>query len=260
MRFSLRTALVVGASRGIGLATARRFASEGAKVLIAARNRDDGEAAAENLREQGFDVSFAAVDIGDSEQLHALYATALERLGGIDISVFSAGIAGEPMTFIDTPDSEFDRVMQCNLHGPFTLGKLVAKHMIETKRKGSIVHVSSVGGMLAVPSQIGYSISKAALNMLTKNMAVALAPYGIRVNAVAPGPVMTDMMKDLVASPERYQYLMSRTPLGRLADPEEIAGTIAFMASADAGYITGQILYADGGRLPLNYTAEKSPF
>ena len=147
-----------------------------------------------------------------------------------------------------------------NLHGPFTLGKLVAKHMIETKRKGSIVHVSSVG-MLAVPSQIGgTSISKAALNMLTKNMAVALAPYGIRVNAVAPGPVMTDMMKDLVASPERYQYLMSRTPLGRLADPEEIAGTIAFMASADAGYITGQILYADGGRLPLNYTAEKSPF
>jgi glucose 1-dehydrogenase len=261
MRFSNKTVLVVGGSRGIGLATARRFASEGAKVLIASRSRETGEAAAAALRELGGDVSFAAADAGDAQELRDLFKVAIERLGGIDIHVFSAGISGQPAEFIDVHESEFDRVMQANLRGQFVLGKLVARHMIETKRQGRIVHVSSVGGILAVPSQIGYSVSKAALNMLTKNMAIALAPYGIRVNAVAPGPVMTDMMTELVASPERYEALMARTPLGRLADPEEIAGTIVFMASDDAGYITGQTLYADGGRLPLNYTAsKKAPF
>jgi len=262
MRFKGKSVLIVGGSRGIGFGAAQRLASEGAKVLLAGTTLKNCEAAVAKLADAGCQAHYFVADANDPKQLGALLDAAIEKIGGVDVLVYSAGIPSSSAPVWETSNEEFDRVMHANLKGPFMMGKLVAKHMLDTKRTGAnIVFVSSVGGILAVPTQVAYSVSKAGLNMLAKVMAVSLAPFGIRVNAVAPGPIMTDMMNDLVASPERYAALMARTPLGRLGSVEEIAGTIAFIASEDGGYFTGQTLYADGGRLPLNYTAEKSsPF
>lgn len=260
MRFKDQTVLITGGTRGIGFAAARRFASEGARVVISGVNPGKGAETAARLRDEGMQVTFAKADASAPEQLRELFETALSTYGGIDVLVSSAGITSSAPTFMEMPDADFDAVLATNLRGPFVIAKLVARHMLDARRKGSIVFVGSVGGMLAVPTQIGYSVSKAGLTMLAKVMAVTLAPAGIRVNCLAPGPIDTDMMTNLKSDPARLQTLMSRTPLGRLGEPGEIAGTIAFLASADAGYITGQTIYADGGRLPLNYTVDKAPF
>jgi glucose 1-dehydrogenase len=255
MRFKNQAVLITGGTRGIGLATARRFAGEGARVVVSGVNLPKGEETAAALRREGLDISFVLADSGSPEQVRGLFGASIKLLGGIDILVSSAGITRSSNDFMDMSDEDFDVVLATNLKGAFVIGKLVARHMLDTERRGSIVYVGSVGGMLAVPPQIGYSVSKAGLSMLAKAMAVTLAPRGIRVNCLAPGPINTEMLMTRFANePARMEMLLSRTPLGRFGTTEEIAGSIAFLASADAGYITGQTLYADGGRLPLNYT------
>jgi NAD(P)-dependent dehydrogenase (short-subunit alcohol dehydrogenase family) len=258
VRFNNRTVLITGGTRGIGLATAKRFALEGARVVISGVNASAGEQTATSLRQEGLEISFARADSGSPQQVRDLFNRAVEILGGVDVLVSSAGITRSSTDFMDMSDEDFDAVLETNLKGAFVIGKHVARHMLETGRRGNMVFVGSVGGMLAVPPQIGYSVSKAGLSMLVKTMAVTLAPRGIRVNCLAPGPINTDMMMTHFANdPARLDMLMSRTPLGRFGTIEEIAGSIAFLASEDAGYITGQTIYADGGRLPLNYTVEK---
>ncbi len=258
MRFKNQAVLITGGTRGIGLATARRFAAEGARVVVSGVNLPKGEEAAAALRREGLDISFVQADSGSPEQIRRLFEASIELLGGIDVLVSSAGITRSSNDFMDMSDEDFDVVLATNLKGAFVIGKLVARHMVDTRRRGSIVYVGSVGGMLAVPPQIGYSVSKAGLSMLAKTMAVTLAPRGIRVNCLAPGPISTEMLMTHFANdPARMEMLLSRTPLGRFGTTEEIAGSIAFLASADAGYITGQTLYADGGRLPLNYTVAR---
>lgn len=251
--FKEKSVLVSGGARGIGLACAERFARSGARVLIGDVLDAQGEAAAARLRGEGLAVHYRHADAADREQIHALVQATSDLHGGIDIAVCAAGVGGPNVDFLDLDDADFDRVLGINLRGPFLLGKAVARQMRDSGRGGSIIHVSSVGAVLGVPTQTAYCVSKAGLGMLTKEMALSLAPYGIRVNAVAPGPVATDLTAPLQANPQAMAMVLSRTPLGRFGTADEIAGTVAFLASADAGFITGQTLYADGGRLALNY-------
>jgi glucose 1-dehydrogenase len=158
----------------------------------------------------------------------------------------------------DLEEADFDRVMGVNLKGAFLCGQAVARHMVEQgqngEEPGSIVNMSSINDTFAIANQVPYSVSKGGINQLTKVMALSLAPHGIRVNAVGPGSIMTDLLATVVDNAEARNRILSRTPLGRIGDPSEIAAVTAFLLSPDASYVTGQTIYADGGRMPLNYT------
>ncbi|MES2025619.1 MAG: SDR family oxidoreductase [Pseudomonadota bacterium] len=254
-QFHGKTVLVTGGARGIGLACGRRFAAAGAKVVLV-DVLSEAQACSEN--DLDFVAAYIQADAGNAADMRNLVATTIAQCDGIDVCICAAGIGGAPTPYWEMADDDFDRVLGVNLRGPFVLGKLVGKHMQESGRHGSIIHVSSVGGQLAVDMQSAYCVSKAGLDMLTKVMAVALAPYGIRVNAVGPGPVDTQMTAGLRQHPAVMKQVLSRTPLGRFGTVEEMAGTVFFLASTDAGFITGQTVYADGGRLALNYMMPES--
>ena len=251
-----RTAIVTGGASGIGRAVARRFLDDGARVVIADIDEDRGEEVAEALSEYG-EIRFIACDVGERLDVHNLVASTLDAFSDIDILVSNAGIVHKAR-FLDLSEDDFDRVMRVNIKGPFLCGQAVAKHMVERVEEGdapgTIVNMSSINAVFGLPDQIPYTVSKGGLAQLTKAMAIALAPHGIRVNAVGPGSVMTDMLASVVDDPDARERILARTPLGRIGKPEEIAAVVAWLASDDASYVTGHTLYADGGRLGLNYT------
>ncbi|HUE46580.1 MAG TPA: SDR family oxidoreductase, partial [Aestuariivirgaceae bacterium] len=181
----------------------------------------------------------------------------LDAYGAIDILVNNAGIVANG-DFLEISEADFDRVLSVNLKGAFLVGQSVARQMVEQLKSGgkpgSIINMSSINAVFALPTQVPYSVSKGGMNQLTKVMALSLSVHGIRVNAIGPGSIMTDMLQSVVGDKDARQRILSRTPLGRIGDPAEIAAIAAFLASDDASYITGQTIYADGGRLPLNYT------
>ncbi len=256
MALNGKTAIVTGAAGGIGYAIAERFAKEGVRVMIADVDRAKGEAAATGLSSAG-DVSFVQCDVSKSAEVNRLVETAISSFGTIDILVNNAGIV-HGADFLDLAEADFDRVLGVNLKGSFLVGQAVARHMADRVksggRPGSIVNMSSVNAVFAIANQVPYSVSKGGVSQLTKAMALGLAPYGIRVNAIGPGSIMTDMLASVNADPAAKNRILSRTPLGRIGDPAEIAAIAVFLASDEASYITGQTIYADGGRLPLNYT------
>ncbi len=251
-----KVAIVTGGAKGIGYAIARRFLEEGARVAIADIDEDAGARAAEDLSAFGA-IRFVECDIGERLDVHNLLAATVDSFGSIDVLVNNAGIlaSGE---FLDLEEADFDRVIRTNLKGSFLCGQAVARHMVERIRAGdapgAIVNMSSVNALFAIANQVPYSVSKGGINQLTRVMALALAPHGIRVNAIGPGSIMTDMLGTVMEDPEARKRILSRTPLGRIGEPREIAAIAAFLASDEASYITGQTIYADGGRLPLNYT------
>lgn len=253
-----KTAIVTGAASGIGYAIAERFLREGARVVLADVNAEKGEKAIADLAKLG-DARFVKADVGKSLDVHNLIAFAIDALGDIDILVNNAGIV-HGADFLDLKEDDFDRVLRVNLKGSFLVGQAVARYMKEKVDNGGpagvIINMSSVNAVFAIANQVPYSVSKGGVNQLTKAMALSLAPYGIRVNAIGPGSIMTDMLASVNADPAARNRVLSRTPLGRIGDPKEIASIAVFLASDDASYITGQTIYADGGRLPLNYTVE----
>jgi len=251
-----KSAIVTGAASGIGYAVAERFLREGGRVVIADVDHGKGAMAERELSALG-DVLFVRTDVGQRAQVDALVAAAIDRFGGIDILVNNAGIV-HAADFLDLEEADFDRVLNVNLKGSFLCGQAVARHMVDSvgsgHAPGAIVNMSSVNAVFAIANQVPYSVSKGGVSQLTKVMALALAPYGIRVNAIGPGSIMTDMLASVANDKAAMKRILSRTPLGRVGQPSEIAAIAAFLASDDASYITGQTIFADGGRLPLNYT------
>jgi NAD(P)-dependent dehydrogenase (short-subunit alcohol dehydrogenase family) len=192
-------------------------------------------------------------DVGDKAQVDALVAAAITAHGRIDVLVNNAGIF-KACDFLDITEADFDAVLRVNLKGAFLVAQAVAREMARAGR-GSIINMSSVNGTLAIPSIASYNVSKGGINQLTRVMALSLADQGVRVNAVAPGTIATELAaKAVLTSEEAKARIMSRTPLRRLGEPAEIADTVAFLASDAASYITGEIVVVDGGRMALNYT------
>ncbi len=253
-RLKGRVAIGTGAANGIGLACAKAFAREGAKVMLADIHVKKGGAEARKL---GRSARFAACDVGDSRQVQQLVAATVKAFGRIDVLVNNAGII-HTAEFLDIAEADFDRVLRVNLKGAFLVGQAVARQMVKQGRPKSgdyaIVNMSSVNAVLAIPNQVPYVIAKGGMNQLTRVMALALANHRIRVNAIGPGTIGTELArKAVMESPEAKRRIMSRTPLGRLGEVEEVAAVAVFLASDEASYMTGQTIYPDGGRLALNY-------
>ena len=243
-----RVCIVTGGAQGIGEACIRRFAREDARVVIA--DIDDARGAALAAEVCGL---FVHCDVSNKAQVDALVAQTLAAHGRIDVLVNNAGIF-KAADFLDMSEEDFDAVLRVNLKGSFLTGQAVAREMAKMG-KGSIVNMSSVNSMLAIPTIASYNVSKGGINQLTRVMALSLADHGIRVNAVAPGTIATELAaKAVLTSIEAQARIMSRTPMRRLGEPSEIADTVAFLASDAASYITGEIVVVDGGRMTLNYT------
>jgi NAD(P)-dependent dehydrogenase (short-subunit alcohol dehydrogenase family) len=249
MRLKDKVAVITGAAQGIGFACAERFVADGAKVMMSDINAAKLEESAKSLG-----AAFEPADAGLKSDVERLIQRTIERLGRIDILVSNAGI-NSIAEFLDVREEDFDRVIRVNLKSQFLCGQAAAREMVRQGEGGVIINMSSVNAMVAIANQVPYAASKGGSNQLTKVMAIGLAQHGIRVVAIGPGTIMTDMAKTAVlASPEGRRKVMSRTPLGRGGEPSEVASVAAFLASDDASYITGQTIYPDGGRLALNYT------
>lgn len=254
-----KVTIITGAARGIGYACAERFLADGAKVILADIDEKGGENAARTLAEGNGDATFVACDVGDGLDVRNLVAVTLDSHGIIDILINNAATL-DNAPFLDLEEEDYDAVLRTNLKGPFLLGQAVARQMVaqveEGKSPGSIVNMSSVNAVFALPDHVAYSVAKGGLAQLTKAMALALADKGIRVNAIGPGSIMTEMLEQVASDKAIVNRILSRTPMGRFGEPSEVAAIAAFLASDEASYITGTTIYADGGRLALNYTVD----
>ncbi|WLI90052.1 SDR family oxidoreductase [Massilia sp. R2A-15] len=249
MKLADKVAIVTGATQGIGLACAERLVREGARVMLV-DIKPEGEQAAQKF---GDAARFFAADVSQKADVDAMIAATLQAFGRIDILINNAGVT-HAADFLDLSEDDFDRVLRINLKSMFLCGQAAAREMVK-RQSGCIINMSSVNSELAIPNQVPYVVSKGGVNQLTKVMALNLAPHGIRVNGIGPGTILTELAKKAVlASPEARHTILSRTPIGRCGEPEEVASIAAFLASDDASYMTGQTIYADGGRLALNYT------
>jgi glucose 1-dehydrogenase len=260
MKLADRVAIVTGAAQGIGAACVRALADAGAKVVVSDINEIGGTTLARDIAAAGGHALFKRADVGSRDDAQHLMAYAVEHYGRLDILVNNAGIAvgGD---FLELGEDDFDRVLRVNLKGAFLCGQAAARQMRgqdplnERSGRGVIINMSSVNAVLAIANQVPYTVSKGGLNQLTKVMALALAPLGIRVMGIGPGSIATELLRNAVMSDAAAQArILSRTPLKRLGEPEEVAAIAVFLASDDASYLTGTTLYPDGGRLSLNYT------
>ena len=251
MKLAGKIAVVTGAARGIGRATAERLLAEGAKVVVS--DIDDVQ-----LQQTAADIGTAdavlalRADVAIQREVIALVQAAVDRFGGIDIMVNNAGIA-PVVEFLDVTEELLSRVLDVNLKGAFYGTQAAGRRMIEQGKGGVIINMSSINSGLANPSVAPYAISKGGMNQVTSTAAVAFAAHGIRVVGVGPGTIMTDMVAGAFVNSAGNHAILSRTPLGRYGKAAEIAAVVAFLASDDASYMTGETVYVDGGRRVLNY-------
>jgi 3-oxoacyl-[acyl-carrier protein] reductase len=244
MRFENQVAVVTGAGRGIGHAIAVRLAKEGARVASVSRTEANAQKTADEINATRADAARAyAVDVADHVAVQKAAAQILEDFGRVDILVNNAGVTRDGLSMRMSLD-DWDTVLNTNLKGAFTFTQALMRPMIK-QRSGRIINISSIAGLTGNAGQANYSASKAGLIGLTKTLARELASRGITVNAVAPGLIETDMTT--VLSDEIRQAILQKVPLGKLGEPDDIAGAVAYLASAEAKYITGQVLTVDGG-------------
>lgn len=252
-RFSGKVAVVTGGAQGIGLACTRRFLDEGGRVLVA---DTQAEEAAEAVRSLGHQDGFHYVrtDVTRRAEVERMIATAVEVFGGVDVLVSNAG-AAKKIPLLDLTDEDLDGGFRLNLVSMILCGQAAVRQMQRQGRGGAIVHMSSVNAVMAMPGYAVYNVSKGGIEQLTRVMALEFASLGIRVNGVGPGTILTELARNAVLSDEASRRLiLSRTPLGRFGEPEDVASAVAFLASDDAAYVTGETVFIDGGRRALNYT------
>lgn len=245
-----KVAIVTGASRGIGEAIAQVLAQSGARVMIASRKQQGVDAARERIVSTGVAADAIAAQVchaGQLDMIQALVASTVERFGTLDIVVNNAATNPYfgPMVLVD--EGAYAKTFEVNTRGYFEFARAAAKYWVDNDRGGSIINVASVAALTGAPLQGVYAMTKAAVVSMTKTLAVELGPSKIRVNAIAPGLVETRFASALVSNPDIVQQVVSRTPLGRYAQPEEIAGAALYLASDAASFVTGQTMVVDGG-------------
>lgn len=250
MRLKEKVAIVTGAAQGIGKAIAQRFSDEGAHVVMVDIEAVKGKEAASNIN----NAMFIECDVADRSAARAAVEDTVKAHGRVDIVACSAAIL-RPASVFDLNNEDLSAVLDVNVKGLFWIGQAAARFMVQEGIRGSIINLSSINSLVALPNQLAYNVSKGAVNQLTRAMSLSLAEHGIRVNAVAPGSINTEMLRSVIeADDSMRKMILSRTPLGRVGNVEEIAAVALFLASDDSSYVTGEIIVADGGRMTLNYT------
>ncbi|THB81366.1 MAG: SDR family oxidoreductase [Desulfobacteraceae bacterium] len=255
MKLKGKVAVVTGATKGIGLACAKEYIKEGAKVVLTGRSRDLGEAAVENITRDGGEALFVPCDVANSTQVNALIERTVEHFGKIDIMLSNAGTNGKA-EFLDVTEEDWDRIIDTNLKGIFLCGQAAARQMVKQGHGGYIINMSSVMAVLGLKNQVAYSASKGGINQLTKVMALGLIDYGIRVNAIGPGPIMTELMQRVADDETVMNAILRRTPEGRIGTGEEVGRLAVFLSCEDCGFIMGQTIYQDGGRIIQSFDRE----
>ena len=257
MRMKNKNILITGAARSIGRACAERFAEEGGNIAIVDLLEEAGKQTASEIGEKyGVKTAYYKCDVGVKAEVDATVDQVVEDFGHIDILVSNAGIQRR-YDFLEVPEEVFDEVIRTNLKSVYLFGQKVGKHMVERGKGGAIVNISSTSVRMTMPGISPYATSKGGVKTLTNAMALSLAPHGIRVNAVGPGTILTDLSREgLFSEKEARRKVLTRIPLRRLGEGRDVAGPVLFLASDDSEYITGETIYVDGGRSGLNYNIE----
>jgi gluconate 5-dehydrogenase len=240
-----RRALVTGSGGGLGFAIAQGLARAGAEVVLNGRNRDKLDAARQSLRGDGLTAHAMLFDVTDPDAVAAALAHIEQDIGPLDIVVNNAAV-NRRQPLADVSDAQWRELMAANLDAPFFVARAVIPGM-KARRRGKIVNICSLASDIGRPNIVPYATSKGGLKMLTRALAVELAPHNVQVNGIAPGFFKTDMNAPLIADAEFSAWVARRTPAGRWGEPSEIAGAAVFLASGAADYVTGHLLYVDGG-------------
>jgi glucose 1-dehydrogenase len=249
MRLSGKTALVTGSSQGIGEAVAIRLAQEGADVVVNYHSHPEGaDHVVGEIKKLGRRCVSLGSDLGKVEEVRKLIQESVAQMGRLDILVNNAGMEMNA-DFWKVAETDYDRVLAVNLKGVFFATQFFVGHLMETKRPGKIINMSSVHEELPFPHFTPYCMSKGGLKMMTRSLAIELAPFGITINSIAPGAIETPINRKLLNDPPKLKALLENIPLNRLGKPEDVAGVAAFLASADADYLTGTTIFVDGGLL-----------
>lgn len=247
-----RTAIVTGASSGIGQGIAARLAREGANIVIDYRGHSEGaDATLKMVRDAGAKGITVQADVSKVDQVRNLVDQAWKAYGGADILVNNAGME-KGSNFWETPEEDYDQILSVNLKGPFFLTQAFVQRLLDAKKQGRVINISSVHEDMAMPHFATYCASKGGLRMLMRDLAVELGPFGITVNNVAPGAISTPINKSLMEDKQKLNALLKNIPLGRMGTVDDVAGLVAFLASDEAAYITGSTFVIDGG-LMRNY-------
>lgn len=250
MRLEDKVAIVTGAGRGNGRAIALGYAKEGAHLVIADIDTKTAESTAQEIRDLGRRAVAVYVDVADRKSVEGMVGRAYGEFGKVDILVNNAGVIGR-VPFLEVSEEEWDRVIDINLKGPFLCSQAVAKGMVEAGSGGVIINITTIMTERTTPTTVPYCTSKGGVRSLTKGMAVALAPYNIRVATIAPCIIWTDMSDALLSQPSVREAMVSKIPLGRIAKPEVLVGAAIFLASEEANYVTGSTIFVDGGMMAM---------
>lgn len=252
-----KVAVVTGAASGIGYACAKRFIDEGAKVMLSDIAQENGAKAIKTLDASGKNAHYVQCDVRKSQDIESLFQHTMEVFGRVDVVIANAGIV-HVSDILELQEPDFDRVISINLKGVFLTGQIAARCMLEQEPdkdgvRGSIINMSSLNAVLAIPEVAPYVMAKGGVNQWTKCLSIAMASKGIRVNGIGPGSIATELFKTIADSPDKYRTVMSRTPMLRPGEPDEVAKIAVFLASDYSSYVTGETVYVDGGRQGLNY-------